>query len=79
MFDKTLAKLAEKKCQLVLKPELESESPGGLTELQIAGPSPRAAGSVVLGWSLKMSVWNRLPDDAHSAGGGAARGNHRYK
>lgn len=43
-----------------LKVYQEPESPGGLVRPQIAGPHPRGADSVGLGWGLRMGISNKL-------------------
>lgn len=51
-----------------------SEYPRGLVEQKLLRPSPRIFDSVSLGWSWKICIFNKFPDDAHIAGPGTTVG-----
>lgn len=57
--------------KVLLKLEQASESHGSLVNTQMAGPHPRGANSVCLGWALRVCTSAEFPDvDADAAGPG---------
>lgn len=53
-----------KSSRVPVVPKCLLASPGELIKLQHASPIPRAADSVGVGWSPRISILNKLPDDA---------------